>query len=107
MATTEANGGDVAYWRGVFAGTDPGVNRARRSFARLPAPPRCKICGAPFQGVGRFVTRVFGHQRSTSNPLLCTPCLGTLAEHPGGADIGLSVNGCDPRLLIEKPRITA
>lgn len=97
MSNGTDRGGDAAYWQGVFSGTDRGVNSARKLWARLPAPPRCKICGAPFQGFGGIATRLTRHRRSPSNALVCSACLGTLEKHPGGAEIDISVLFADIR----------
>lgn len=90
-------GADEEYWRSVLEGTDEGVLRGRRLFGHMPAPPRCKICGSPFQGMGRVVSLLLRHRRSTTNPLVCTLCLGTLQTHPGGARVDMSVVFADVR----------
>jgi adenylate cyclase len=91
--------GGSAYWQNAFAGGDRRINRARRFWSRLPAPPRCKICGAPFQGIGGALARLSSRRRSATNPLVCNACLRTLSEHPGGAEIDISVLSADIRAL--------
>ncbi len=97
MSNGTDRGGDTAYWQNVFAGTDRGINRSRRLWGRFPAPPRCKICCAPFGSVGRALTRFSRHRRSAANPLLCAACFDILGKHPGGADIDVSVLFADIR----------
>ena len=46
----------------------------RRRFARLPSPPRCKLCYAPFHGIGGAVLKPwFGPWER--NPQLCKNCM--------------------------------
>ena len=59
-------------------GDYPAMHALRRSFRRLPASPRCKLCYAPFHGVGGFVLRPwFGPWER--NPQLCKNCFRLLA----------------------------
>ena len=69
----------------------------RRTFGRLPSPPRCKMCHAPFRGVGGFVLRPwFGPWER--NAQLCKSCLGSLTKHGvGGAEVELSLLFADIR----------
>jgi adenylate cyclase len=85
-------------WRGMLDGTDPSLKKMRGGWHRLPGPPRCKVCGAPFNGVGGFVSRVMRHKHNLpGNPLLCNLCFGALIKFPGGAEIDLSVLFADIR----------
>jgi adenylate cyclase len=34
--------------RSVLVGESPGLASQRRVFRRIPSPPRCKLCAAPF-----------------------------------------------------------
>jgi len=88
---------DSEEWRGVLTGTAPYIAKWRRRFIALPSPPRCKVCAAPFAGPGRFVTRLTGHRVIPGNPLLCNRCLDSLARHPGGAEVDVSVLFADIR----------
>jgi len=84
-------------WRGILTGDYPPVVAMRRSFRRLPSAPRCKLCYAPFHGIGGFVMRpVFGPWER--NPQLCKNCFRQLAkEGVGGAEIELSFLFADIR----------
>lgn len=84
-------------WRGILTGTAPYIARSRERFSRLPSPPRCKVCAAPFAGPGRFITRLTGHHALPDNPLLCNRCVDSLARHPGGAEVDVSVLFADIR----------
>src|SRR6186997_1982338 len=66
--------------RSALTGESADLVRRRRAFRRLPSPPRCKLCAAPFAGVGGLVLRHVGFARSPGNPALCTKCLGKLRK---------------------------
>jgi adenylate cyclase len=84
-------------WQRMLTGSDPSLARLRRTWRLLPEGPRCKMCAAPFHGVGRVVTRVISHGQSEKNPLMCNLCFSQLRDYPGGADIELSVLFADVR----------
>jgi adenylate cyclase len=84
-------------WRRILLGEDRALPRLRRLWRQIPSPPRCKLCGAPFHGPGRLVTRVFMHGPSASNPLMCNACFGQIRGMPGGAEIEISVMFADIR----------
>jgi adenylate cyclase len=84
-------------WRKILNGEDRGLPRLRRMWGTIPTSPRCKLCAAPFGGVGRVVTRVMMHGPSMSNPLLCNACFGQIRKKPGGAEIEISVLFADIR----------
>ena len=62
------------------AGESAGLARQRRAFRRIPSPPRCKLCAAPFAGIGGLVLRPAGYRRSLGNPALCTKCVTELRK---------------------------
>jgi adenylate cyclase len=84
-------------WRTVLTGSDPYLPKLRSFWRRIPSSPRCKFCLSPFRGPGRILTRVMMHGQSSANPLLCNACFGQLRQHPGGADIELSILFADVR----------
>lgn len=84
-------------WRGILSGNDRGLRMMRSFFHRFPSNPRCKMCAAPFGGVGGAVTRLLWHAPMPRNPLLCRACGSVLKNHPGGAQIGVSVLFADVR----------
>ena len=61
----------------------------------LPSDPRCKLCAAPFRGVGGALMRLIGRDQSKYNPRFCIPC--EKFEHPGGAEIVLTMLFADVR----------
>jgi len=89
--------GETEMWRGILLGTNPYLKRMRRWWHTVPSSPRCKVCAAPFKGIGSAITMVTGHRRSNANPLMCDPCFSSLRDHPGGAEIEISVLFADIR----------
>jgi adenylate cyclase len=84
-------------WREVLAGQHPRVLAMRRTFRRVPTDPRCKLCHAPFAGLGGFVLRPwFGPWER--NAQLCKSCMRQLTKTGiGGAEIELSFLFADIR----------
>lgn len=57
-------------------------------FRALPSSPRCGVCGAPFEGFGRFVVGPLGYKPSRKNPTVCGTCVefappGGMTMHAG------------------------
>ena len=50
--------------RAVLTGESPWLAKQRRTFKRIPSPPRCKLCAAPFAGLGGLAFRT----RGSGNP---------------------------------------
>src|SRR5262245_46129453 len=93
----ELHAAESEEWRGILTGTAPYIAKSRKRFIGLPSPRPCKVCAAPFAGPGRVVTRLTGHQVVPDNPLLCNRCVVSLAKHPGGAEVDVSVLFADIR----------
>lgn len=58
-----------------MTGESPGLARTRRLFRALPSSPRCKLCAAPFGGLGGLALKPAGFSRSPGNPALCMKCV--------------------------------
>jgi len=67
----------------------------RHIMGLIPANPRCKVCNAPFKGIGGVLMRAMGYAQSRYNPRYCERC--EEFEHPGGAEIVLSMLFADVR----------
>jgi adenylate cyclase len=93
--TTDA--GETNHWRSLLSGQDPSMRRLRQMWRRVPHGPRCKVCSAPFAGVGGVATRLLLHGRAIANPTMCTTCFKSLASHPGGTELDISVLFADVR----------
>jgi adenylate cyclase len=74
-------------WRNLLTGTDPGLVKFQNFMKRLPHGPRCKLCNAPFAGVGRVLVSPFGFRRWAANPALCKICARGLDQGLGGTEI--------------------
>lgn len=101
MAPTLNSSASVSqdYWREFLTtGVDDAEKRWRRVFGRLPEDPRCKACNAPFHGFGAPIVRIFlGKRQSNMDPRYCSHCEDFLREHPGGAEIEMSMISADVR----------
>ena len=86
-------------WRTYLTTGDYETERRQRRFFRfLPGTPRCKSCYAPFGGAGSTVVRLlYSKKPSNMNPRLCNVCEQFAREHPGGAEIELSLLFADVR----------
>ncbi|MEA2431916.1 MAG: adenylate cyclase [Thermoleophilaceae bacterium] len=61
----------------------------------LPSEPRCRLCRAPYGGLGGKVMRRFGFGPSRKNPTLCNTCF---EEAPmGGVEMEIGVLFADVR----------
>jgi adenylate cyclase len=70
----------------------------RKLMKLVPKNPRCKVCYAPFSGIGgRFVKLVFDREPSALNPTICNICENFAREHPGGAEVEISMLFADVR----------
>ncbi len=84
-------------WRAILLGTDPQYARVRSRLKHLPSPPRCKMCAAPFAGIGGPLMRLLGRGPWSKNPKYCGNCYRVLTRMHGGAEIEASVLFADVR----------
>ena len=84
-------------WEALLTGKDDRLLRTRRIWRHVPSAPRCKVCASPFHGPGGAVARIFMHGPTEPGSLLCRACFGRLQEHPGGAEVPLSILFADVR----------
>src|SRR3954451_11464365 len=66
-----------------------------RVMRHLPADPRCRLCRAPYGGVGGRVMRRFGFGPSRKNPSLCNTCFEKAPM--GGVEMEIGVLFADVR----------
>jgi adenylate cyclase len=90
-------GENEATWRALLLGTDPRMARTRARLKHLPSEPRCKMCAAPFGGIGYPLMRILGRDRWAKNPKYCRNCFNVLAQMHGGAEIEASFLFADVR----------
>ncbi|MGH8924203.1 MAG: adenylate/guanylate cyclase domain-containing protein [Acidimicrobiia bacterium] len=79
---------DEAYWRHFLEeGGDSWKGVGRRVFKHIPSDPRCRMCAAPFEGLGGPFMRMIGKRPSVGNPNWCNSCSDFMAKHHGGATV--------------------
>lgn len=74
---------------------DPSFRRLRGIMRRVPSNPRCKICEAPFAGLGGKLLGLTDFRPSRKNPNLCNACFEKAP--PGGAEGEIGVLFADVR----------
>jgi adenylate cyclase len=84
-------------WRQMLIGNYPRLHKMRRMWGALPAPPRCKLCNAPFRGPGGVLMRAIAYGPSPLNRRLCNWCIRGISKQPGGAEVEISVLFADVR----------
>lgn len=82
-------------WRAVLEGEHPDLRRGRHFFGLLPSNPRCKVCNAPFGGVGGIVMRQIGRGPFEKNPRFCEACL--VFNEKKGVELEISMLFADVR----------
>lgn len=90
--------GSEDWWRAVLTDPKEHFERMRPYFLRIPSGPHCKVCGAPFGGVGGFVMGAIGFRPWPKNPSICQGCITDMNRRPaGGAEIECSLLFADIR----------
>ncbi len=85
-------------WRKVLTGEIKEFSKMRRFLERIPSNPRCKMCNAPFHGLGgRLVRLTLGKVPSKINPRFCSGCYDQLVQNPGSAEIDMTLLFADIR----------
>ena len=97
MSSTPEPGDRSEYWTELLGGTDASLNSFQRTMRRLPSPPRCKLCQAPFNGPYAPLLRLIGFRRWALNQQICRFCVRDLEKHSGGAEIPVSLLYVDVR----------
>lgn len=84
-------------WRAELTGKSPRLRHLRFWLRLLPREPRCKLCNAPFHGVGRPIAGLLGRQPSKKNPRFCGYCETLARTYRGGAEVELTLLFVDVR----------
>ena len=82
-------------WYRILTEGEPVPRHIYHLLGLLPSAPRCKLCAAPFRSWGGFLMHLLGRDQSRYNPRFCEKC--KVFEHPGGAEITLSMLFADVR----------
>jgi adenylate cyclase len=85
-------------FRLLLTGEHKGLARFRTTLKLVPSSPRCKLCTAPFEGIGGAVLGRLGFGRFPANPAMCTNCIkGFRNDGLTGAEIPVSLLFADVR----------
>jgi adenylate cyclase len=85
-------------WRAMLLGEWAPLLTLRRRMRMLPSEPRCKLCAAPFHGVGGAIVKRLGFGRWEGNQSLCRACFTSFEKGGlGGAEIPVSLLFADIR----------
>lgn len=89
--------GNTELWHTIFAVGHPDLSAQQSFHGKLPRDPRCRLCKAPFAGIGGLYMRFRGKTPSSRNDHYCNACDGFLEAFPGGAEVPMSVLFADIR----------
>jgi adenylate cyclase len=92
-----ATGRSEEFWRDFLTRGHLKERAGRKVFRHIPTEPRCKLCAAPFAGLGAPVMRLIGKRPSDKNPNLCATCFTFMTAHHGGAEIEATLLFADAR----------
>ena len=67
-------------WHDFLSGTHPHLHD-KSPLRFIPSNPRCKLCSAPFKGLGGLVLRRYGYTPWEKNPNVCGRCFKGLQMH--------------------------
>ena len=84
-------------WHAFLTGKDQHLHRKRVYYKLLPSEPRCRVCNAPFGGIGGTLMRLMGTKPSGLNPHMCNVCEEVARAEPGGAVLEFSMLFADVR----------
>lgn len=93
----EQQQGNEALWQQVFSVGAPDLQKMQKTNKFIPSSPRCKLCNAPFAGIGGWIMRRKGKAQNSRNPNFCNACDGFIEAHPGGAEVTMALLFIDVR----------
>jgi len=85
----------------MLTGDHPQMKSGRRFWSHVPARERCKMCNAPYTGVGGVVSQIRGRGPSNWHPRVCHACETFSKRHPGGVELDISMVFVDVRNSTE------
>ena len=91
QAPNMADNPNQPVWHAIFAVGHPDLKKYQRFNQRLPSPPRCKLCYAPYRGIGSLLMKLQGRAPSNKNPRYCSRCDIFLRKFPGGAEVETTI----------------
>lgn len=97
MSTAAGENPNEPLWRQIFEEGHPYLLKQHWLHRKLPSPPRCRLCLVPFSGLGGWIMRKRGRDRSDRNEHYCNACDGFLEANPGGAEVEMTLLFADIR----------
>ena len=95
---TEQSGMTTEDIRSFLTGENPLLAAQRKRHMRFPTDPRCKMCAAPFAGLGGAAFRMMGFGQFAGNPSLCKMCITQMRKSGmSGVEIPVSLLFSDVR----------
>ena len=85
------------FWQDFLNGGHSKEHAFRKVLKLIPHEPRCRLCAAPFAGVGAPLMRLIGKRPSTQNPNWCGTCFKFMSDNHGGAEIECTMLFADVR----------
>ena len=96
--TEQQTGMTVEDVRSFLTGENPLLAVQRKRNMRFPTNPRCKMCAAPFGGLGGAAFRMMGFGQFAGNPSLCKQCITQMRKNGmSGVEIPVSLLFSDVR----------
>jgi adenylate cyclase len=92
-----SDNGNEEFWRDFLNGGHSKEHAFRKVLKLIPHEPRCRLCAAPFEGVGAPLMRLIGKGPSDYNPNWCGTCFTFMRDHHGGAEIECTMLFADVR----------
>ena len=89
--------GTEEFWRDFLTRGHSKERAGRAVFKLIPNDPRCRLCAAPFGGLGAPLMRLIGKRQSDKNPNWCGTCFEFMEKHHGGAEIECTLLFADVR----------
>ncbi len=97
MTEFKQENGNTELWHTIFAEGHPDLSKQQNLHANLPKDPRCRLCKAPFAGIGGLWMKWKGKKQSSRNGHYCNACDGFLDTFPGGVETEMSLLFADIR----------
>jgi hypothetical protein len=92
------------FWRDFLSGGHSKERAGRRLFKLIPHDPRCRLCAAPFSGVGAPLMRLIGKRPSDKNPNWCSETSWSRCSFRCSAERGTPLAASTLRVSSSKPR---
>jgi adenylate cyclase len=96
-STSPAAGFNEELWQVIFGVGHPVLIEKQQRFGAIGAPPRCKLCLAPFGAEGGADVPA----PSNRNPRFCSLCDAFIRANPGGAKVRMAMLFADVRHSTE------